>query len=51
MALPYEIKFDKNFELEDILNNPDDSIIGYSVECDLKNPKNLEDKSKCSVLS
>ena len=31
--LPYdEIKFDKNVKLEDILNTPDDSDIGYFVE-------------------
>ena len=30
--LPYDdIKFDKNVTLEDILNTPDDSEIGYFV--------------------
>ena len=34
-SLPYdEIKFDKNVKLEDILNTPDDSDIGYFVEVD-----------------
>ena len=34
--LPYdEIKFDKNFKLDYILNTPDDSDIGYSIEVDL----------------
>ena len=31
-----EIKFDKTFELEDILNTEDDSDLGYSFEVDLK---------------
>ena len=34
--LPYdEIKFDKSFKIEDIINTPDDSDIVYSVEVDL----------------
>ena len=45
--LPYdEIKFDKNIELEDILNTPDDSDIGYFIEVDLKYPDNIKQKTK-----
>ena len=35
--LPYdEINFVENVKLEDILNTPDDSDIGYFVEVDMK---------------
>ena len=45
--LPYdEIKFDVNVELEEILNTPDDSDVGYFVEVDLKYPDNIEEKTK-----
>ena len=45
--LPYdEIKFDQNVELEDILNTPDDSDIGYLIEADLKYPDNIKEKTK-----
>ena len=45
--LPYdEIKFDKNVELEDVLNTPDDSDIGYFVEADLIYPDNIKEKTK-----
>ena len=45
--LPYdEIKFDKNIKLEDILNTPDDSDIGYFVEVDLTYPNNIKEKTK-----
>ena len=45
--LPYdEIKFDESVELEDILNTPDDSDIGYFIEVDLKYPDNLKVKTK-----
>ena len=44
--LPYdEIKFDKNVELEDVLNTPDDSDIGYFVEADLIYPDNIKEKT------
>ena len=44
---PYhEIKFDRNVELEDIINTPDDSDIGYFVEVDLKYPDNIKQKTK-----
>ena len=45
--LPYdEIKFDRNVKLEEILNTPDDSDIGYFIEVDLKNPDNIKQKTK-----
>ena len=45
--LPYdEIKFDKNVKLEDILNTPDDSDVGYFVEIDLIYPDNFKRKNK-----
>ena len=49
--LPYdEIKFDNNITLEDIINTPDDSDIGYFVEVDLKYPDNIKQKTKISRL-
>ena len=45
--LPYDdIKFDNKVKLEDILNTPDDSEIGYFVECDLSYPDNIKEKTK-----
>ena len=45
--LPYdEFNFDKNVELEDVLNTPDDSDIGYFVEADLIYPDNIKEKTK-----
>ena len=45
--LPYdEIKFDKSIKLEDILNTPDDSDIGYFIEVDLKYPDKIKQKTK-----
>ena len=45
--LPYdEIKFDNTVKLEDILNCPDGSDIGYFVEVDLKYPDNIKEKTK-----
>ena len=45
--LPYnEIKFNQNVGLEDILNTPDDSDIGYLIEVDLKYPDNIKEKTK-----
>ena len=40
-----EIKFDRNVKLEDILNTPDDSDIGYFIEGDLKYPDNIKYKT------
>ena len=46
-SLPYnEIKFDQNVKLEDILNTPDDSDIGFFVEADLIYPDNIKEKTK-----
>ena len=46
-SLPYdEIKLDTNVELEDILNTPDDSDIGYFIEVDLTYPDNIKEKTK-----
>ena len=45
--LPYDdIKFDNNIKLEDILNTPDDSEIGYFVEVDLIYPDSIKEKTK-----
>ena len=45
--LPYdEIKFDNSVNLEDILNTPDDSDIGYFIEVNLKYPDNIKEKTK-----
>ena len=45
--LPYdEIKFDNNIKLEDILNTPDNSDIGYFIEVDLIYPKNIKERTK-----
>ena len=41
-----EIKFDRNVKLEDILINPDDSIIGYFIDVDLTYPDNVKEKTK-----
>ena len=44
--LPFdEIKFEQNVKLEDILNTPDDSDIGYFVEVGLKYPNNIKQKA------
>ena len=40
------MKFDKNVKVEDILNTPDDSDIGYFLEVDLKYPDNIKEKTK-----
>ena len=45
--LPYdEIKFDNNVKVENILNTPDDSDIGYFVEVDLKYTDKIKEKTK-----
>ena len=45
--LPYdEIKFEKDFCLEEILKTPDDNEIGYFLEVDLKYPDNIKEKTK-----
>ena len=45
--LPYdEIKYDNNIKIEDIINTPDDSDIGYFIEVDLKYPNNIKEKTK-----
>ena len=42
----YEINFDKNVKLEDVLNTSDNSDIGYFIEVDLKYPDNTTYKTK-----
>ena len=45
--LPYdEIKFDRNFKLEDILNTPDDNDISYFLEVDMTYPDIMKEKTK-----
>ena len=45
--LPYdESIFDNNVKLEEILNTPDDSDIGYFIEVDLKYTDNIKEKTK-----
>ena len=41
-----EIKFHKNFKLEDILITPDDSDVGYFIECDFSFRDNIREKIK-----
>ena len=41
-----ELKIDKNVKLEDILNTPDDSNIGYFIEVDLTYSNNIKEKTK-----
>ena len=49
--LPYdEIKFDKNVKLEDILNTPNDSNVGYFVEVDLRYPDNIKKQNVFHLL-
>ena len=45
--LPFdEIKLDNDVTLEDILNTPDDSDIGYFIEADLIYPNNIKEETK-----
>ena len=45
--LPFdELKFDNNVKLEDNLNTPDDSNIGYFIEVDLTDSNNIKEKTK-----
>ena len=45
--LPYdEIKFNRDVKLENVLNTPDDSDIGYFIEVDLKYPDKIKEKTK-----
>ena len=46
-----EIKFDGNVKLEGLLKTPDDSDIGYFDDIDLKNPDEIEEKTKCFPFS
>ena len=41
-----EIKFDNNVNLEDTINTPDDSDIGYFAEVNLEYPDNTKEKTK-----
>ena len=46
-----KIKFDQNFKLENILNTPDDSDIGYFIGADLTYPDNIKKKTKNSPVA
>ena len=46
-CLPYdEIKFNRDFKLENILDTPEDNFIGYFVEVDLNYPDSIKEKTK-----
>ena len=45
-----EIKFDKNVKLENILNTPDDSDIGYFIEVDLSYPDSIKKQNLFHLL-
>ena len=45
-----EIKFDRNVELEGILNTPNDSKIGYFIGVELNNPDKIKYKQKIFQL-
>ena len=46
-SLPYdEIKFDKNVKLQDFLNTEDNSVIGYTLEVDIKCPDEIKENKK-----
>ena len=46
-SLPHdEIEYDINVKLEDILNTPDDSDIGYFIEIDSNYPDKIKEKTK-----
>ena len=48
-SLPYdETEFDKNVKQQDTLNTPNDSDIGFFIECDLKKPDNIKKAKKFS---
>ena len=42
-----EIKFDNNVKLEDILNTPDDSDIGYFIQVILKYSDKIKEQTRC----
>ena len=45
--LPYdEIIIDEIVKLENILTYPDDSIIGYNLDCELSYPERVEEKTE-----
>ena len=46
-----EIKFDRNVKLEDILNIPDDSYIGYFIEVDTNYHNNMIKNKIFSICS
>ena len=45
-----DIKFERNVCLEEMLNTPNDSDIGYFLQVDLYYPYNIRQKSKYSPL-
>ena len=49
--LPYdEQKFDKNVKLEDKLDTPDNSDLGYFIKVELTYPDNVKEKQKNSHM-
>ena len=44
--LYHEVKVDRNVKLEDLINTSHESDIGFSVEVDLKHPRNIKEKTK-----
>ena len=50
--LPYdEIKFDRNVNLEGILDTPDDIDFGYFIKVDLKYPDNIKYRTKTFLFA
>ena len=45
--LPYEeINFERNVSLKEIINTPDNSLIGYFLKAHLRFPDNIKEKTR-----